>query len=141
MKSLASRRARVARVRQVQHLAAVGAASVAEGRLAQLEASEERLAALRATLVNGMGASSGAVFAQAGELAQRLEQARVSLQPQIHSAREAVALRLSERQTAHIAREGADRLQVRAVAQMHREIEERMIANFRPRTKRTGDDD
>jgi hypothetical protein len=140
MKSLASRRARVARVRQVQHLAAVGAASVAEGRLAQLEANEERLQALRATLVSGMGASSGAAFAQAGELAQRLEQARVSLQPQINSAREAVTLRLSERQTAHIAREGADRLQVRAVAQMHREIEERMIANFRPRPKRTGDD-
>lgn len=140
MKTLASRRARVARVRQVQHLAAVGAAAVAEGRLAQLESSEERLAALRATLVSDMGASSGAAFAQAGELAQRLEQARASLRPQIASAREAVSLRLSERQSAHIAREGADRLQVRAVAAMHREIEERMAANFRARPRRTGDD-
>lgn len=140
MTSLAHRRARIARVRQVQHLAAVGAAAIAEGRLAQLEASESRLAALRATLVGAPGASSGATLSQAGELAARLEQARAGLVPQIVSAREAVELRGAERLTAHIAREGADRLQVRAVAAMQREIEERLAANFRPKVKKANDD-
>jgi hypothetical protein len=140
MKSLAQARARIARVRQVQHLQAMGAAAAAEGRLAQLEDSAARLAALRATLVSDMGASTGAAIAQGAELGTRLDQARAGLSPQIHSAREAVELRSAERLDAHIAREGADRLQVRAVAAMQREIEERLAASFRPRSKRSSDD-
>lgn len=138
MKALADRRSRVARVRRVQHLQAVGAAEVAQGRLAQLESSEERLAALRATLVPGAGHTDGSTLAQAGELAARLEQARIGLAPQIDSARQAVELRLAERLGAHIQRESAAKLQVRAVADMQREIEERIAASFRPRWTRSG---
>lgn len=140
MKATAEQRSRIARVRRVQHLQAVGAVSVAEGRLDQLEASAARLATLRASLAAGMGATNGASLSHAGELAQRLDNARASLTPQINSAREAVALRTAERLGAHIARESADRLQTRAVAEMHRIIEERMAGEFRPRTKAESDD-
>lgn len=131
MSSIAQRRARVARVRRVQHLQAVGNAAEAEGRLVQLETSDLRLAGLRNSLVAEQK-TNGAILGSLGELSARLDDARVGLGRQIVSANEAVELRQAERLGAHIAREGAERLQQRAVAEMHKMIEERMAASFRP---------
>ena len=130
MKALADRRARVARVRRVQHLQAVGAAAVAEGRLCHLQGNVDRLAAMRASLAQDLGPTSGAALGTAGELAARLDAARVGLGSAIASAREVLDLRAAERLGAHIAREGAERLQDRAVAALQDMIEERMAASF-----------
>ena len=137
MKAVADRRARVARVRRVQHLQAVGHAAEAQGRLVQLESSDQRLAALRASLATPPQ-TSGAALGNARELAARLDDARHGLDRQMASAREAVALRLAERLGAHIARESAERLKERAVAEMHRLIEARMSAGIRPGIVKAG---
>jgi hypothetical protein len=140
MTALAQQRARIARVRRVQHLQAVGAAAQAEGKLVQLEGNAERLLSLRASLTGEAGITSGAALGNARELAMRLDEVRHGLSRAIGSAKEAVELRSQERIGAHIARESAERLQVRAVADMHRMIEERMAASFRPRRKDAGHD-
>lgn len=133
MSALAKQRARIARVRRVQHLQAVGAAAVAEGRLVQLEGNAARLAAVRATLAQDVGATSGAALGNVGELAVRLDTVRAGLTGAIDSARDVVDLRTAARTASHIKREGAERLQVRAVAEMQALIEQRMTAAFRPR--------
>ena len=130
MKALADRRARVARVRRVQHLQAVSAAAVAEGRLLHLQGNADRLAAMRASLAQDLGTTSGAALGSIGELAVRLDAARVGLGTAIDSAQQVVDLRAAERLGAHIAREGAERLQDRAVAALQDLIEERMAASF-----------
>lgn len=127
--------ARVARVRRVQHLQAAGEAAAAQGKLDALEGNAERLAALRASLAAGE-AVSGAALGSVGELAARLDAARDTLAHAIGRQRETVTLRLAERTAADIARESAERLQVRAVAEMQRLIEERMAAAVRPRAPR-----
>ena len=133
MKALADRRARVARVRRVQHLQAVSASAVAEGRLTHLQGNADRLAAMRASLAQDLGPTSGAALGNASELAVRLDDARHGLGTAIDSARDVVTLRSAERLGAHIAREGAERLQGRAVAALQDMIEERMAASFVPR--------
>jgi hypothetical protein len=140
MKALADRRARIARVRRVQHLQAVGAAAVAEGKLVQLEGNAQRLQGLRDSLASQQGTTSGAALGNTSELAMRLDDVRHGLDRAIGSAKEAVELRSLERIGAHIARESAERLQTRAVAEMHKMIEERMLASFRPRRKDTEHD-
>lgn len=135
MTSLADRRARIARVRRVQHLQAVGAAAVAQGKLVQLEGNAQRLQTLRESLSGQAGHTSGAALGHASELAMRLDDVRHGLDRAIGSAKEAVELRSQERIGTHIALESAERLQVRAVAEMHKMIEERMLASFRPRRK------
>lgn len=137
MTALAARRARITRVRKVQHLQAVGAAAQAEGKLVQLEGNDARLQSLRESLTGETGLTSGAQLSHARELAMRLDDVRHGLQKTIVSAREAAELRSVERMGAHIARESAERLQTRAVADMHKMIEERMLASFRPRRKET----
>ena len=139
MSVTALRRARVARVRRVQHLQAVGNAAEAEGRLVHLETSDSRLAGLRNSLVSETQ-TTGATLGSLGELSARLDEARVGLGRQIVSANQAVELRQAERLTANIAREGAERLQQRAVAEMHKMIEQRMAASFRPRMVKVGGD-
>ncbi len=136
MKALAERRARVARVRRVQHLRAVSAAATAEGRVVQLEGNAQRLAAMRAGLTHDVGVTSGAALGNAAELQARLETAAHGLSQAIGSAREAAALRAQERLGAHIALEGAERLETRAVAAMQDMIEARMAAAFVPRGAR-----
>lgn len=133
MTALADRRARISRVRRVQHLQAAGAVAAAEERVVSLQANADRLAAMRESLVADAGSTSGATLGSIGELSMRLEAARDGLARAIGQARDVVALRVTERTDAHIARESAERLQVRAVAEMQREIEQRMAASIRPR--------
>ncbi|MDO6416526.1 hypothetical protein Q4F19_19240 [Sphingomonas sp. BIUV-7] len=118
----------------------MGAAAVAEGKLVQLEGNASRLQGLRDSLSGQAGVTSGAALGHSRELAMRLDDVRHGLNRAIGSAREVVELRSQERIGAHIARESAERLQVRAVANMHKMIEERMAAAFRPRRKEAEND-
>jgi hypothetical protein len=133
MTALAHRRARITRVREVQHLQAVGIATAAEEKVAQLEGNAARLAALRTSLTLAPGMTSGATLGNAGELGLRLDSVRDGLTNAIDGAKVVALARADDALTADIARESAERLQVRAVAELQRMIEERMMAAIRPR--------
>jgi len=136
MKALAERRARITRVRQVQHLQAMSEAATAEAKVSQLEGNAARLAALRMSLSMVPGLTNGAALGNASELACRLDQVRSGLADAIGAARIAAAARAGERLQADIARESAQRLETRAVVELQQMIEDRMLANIRPRLVR-----
>src|SRR4051812_41259736 len=139
MKALAQRRARIARVREVQHLQAVSEAASAANKVDQLEGNAAKLAALRMSLSMAPGVTSGAALGNAGELALRLDHVRHGLADAIAGARNVAAARAGERLEADIARESTQRLEHRAVAELQRMIEERMLASIRPRQAKDGD--
>ena len=87
MKALADRRARITRVREVQHLRAVSEAAVAEGKVVQLEGNAARLAALRMSLTLAPGMTSGASLGNAGEMGLRLDTVRHGLSDAIGAAK------------------------------------------------------
>lgn len=139
MRALAQSRARIARVRQVQHLQAANEAASATGKVIQLENNAARLANLRASLCPAAGPNSGAALGAASELASRLDDARRGLDHAIGVARDAAALRVAERIDADVRREGAERLETRAVAELQAMIEARMAASIRPVRKARAD--
>ncbi|PTQ11545.1 hypothetical protein CLG96_08915 [Sphingomonas oleivorans] len=141
MKALADRRARVVRVRRVQHLQAASEAANAQGRLDQLEDNAARLTALRSSLSVAPGMSSGAALANAVELAQRLDMAREGLASAISNARTVAADRAADRLDARRRQESAEKLEMRAVAEMQRMIELRMSSFARLRPARPGEED
>jgi len=134
MKAVAERRTRIARVRQVQHLQAVSEAAYAENKVVQLEGNAARLAALRLSLSLAPGMTNGAALGNTSELGLRLDEVRHGLTDAIGAARSIAATRAGERRDAHIARESAERLETRAVAELQRMIEERMAATIRRRS-------
>jgi hypothetical protein len=135
MKALAEQRARVARVRRVQHLQAAGIAAEAAGKVVQLENNASRLASLRGSLTAPVGLSSGAALSGSSELAARLDAVRSGLADALGAARIAAMERAAERLNAHIKREGAERLETRAVADLQQIIEQRMAAAFSHRAR------
>ena len=137
MRALAEQRARVARVRRVQHLQAAGIAAEAQGKVAQLENNASRLASLRGSLIAPVGPSSGAALGGSGELAARLDAVRNGLADALGAARIAAMERAAEQLNAHIKREGAERLETHAVADLQQIIEQRMAAAFRHRPRET----
>ncbi|WP_294389927.1 hypothetical protein [uncultured Sphingomonas sp.] len=108
-------------------------AATAEGKVVQLEGNAARLSALRSSLIPATGQMSGASLANTGELGQRLDSVREGLTSAINAARVTASARADERRDADIARESAERLQTRAVADLQRMIEDRMMAGIRPR--------
>lgn len=136
MKALAERRARITRVREVQHLHAVGEAAAAEGKVVQLEGNAARLAALRMSLTLAPGLTSGASLGNAGEMGLRLDTVRHGLTDAIGAAKAVATARVKDRTAADIRRESAERLETRAVAELQRMIEERMAANIRHRRRK-----
>jgi hypothetical protein len=141
MKALAQRRARITRVREVQHLHAVSEAAAAEGKLNQLEGNAARLAALRVSLSLTPGMTDGAALGNAGEMGLRLDTVRHGLSDAIGAARAIATARARDRLDADIRRESAERLENRAVAELQRMIEERMAANIRHRLRKGTPDD
>lgn len=140
MKALAERRARITRVREVQHLHAVGEAAMAEGKVVQLEGNAARLAALRMSLTLTPGLTTGAGLGNAGEMGLRLDTVRHGLSDAIGAAKAIAVTRANERRDADIRRESAERLENRAVAELQRLIEERMAADIRRRTRKEASD-
>jgi hypothetical protein len=141
MKALANRRARITRVREVQHLQAVSEAAAAEGKVVQLEGNAARLAALRMSLTLAPGMTSGATLGNAGEMGLRLDTVRHGLSDAIGAAKAVALARINDRRDADIRRESAERLENRAVAELQRMIEDRMAANIRHRMRKDTRDD
>jgi len=136
MKALAERRARITRVREVQHLHAISEAAAAEGKVVQLEGNAAKLAALRMSLTLAPGITSGASLGNSGEMGLRLDTVRHGLTDAIGAAKAVASARIKDRTDADIRRESAERLETRAVAELQQMIEERMMANVRHRTRK-----
>jgi len=136
MRALAERRARITRVREVQHLHAIGEAAAAEGKVVQLEGNAARLAALRMSLTLAPGITTGAGLGNAGEMGLRLDTVRHGLTDAIGAAKAVATARAKDRSDADIRRESAERLETRAVAELQQMIEERMMANIRHRSRK-----
>jgi hypothetical protein len=139
MTAIAHRRTRITRVREVQHRHAVGEAASAEGKVVQLETNAARLVALRTSLSLAAGLTSGAALGNAGELGLRLDTVRDGLTHALDAARAHALAKAEMRRDADIARESAERLQVRAVAELQQMIEQRMMAGIRHRTRKEVD--
>jgi hypothetical protein len=116
MSAAVRQRARIARVRRLQHGLAASSAAAAVGQLRSLEVSRERLALMRRELAAREGATSGAALSAAGELAMRLEAAGLGLVPSIEAARAAAAAREQARLVARREQESAERLEQAAAA-------------------------
>jgi len=136
MRALAERRARITRVREVQHLHAIGEAAAAEGKVVQLEGNAAKLAALRMSLTLAPGITTGAGIGNAGEMGLRLDTVRHGLTDAIGAAKAVATARAKDRRDADIRRESAERLETRAVAELQQMIEERMMANIRHRSRK-----
>ena len=111
MSGLLRQRQRIVRVRKIQHALAANAAAEAVGRVRNLELSRERLLQMRAELKPVQGPTTGQALAQMGELALRLDSARLGLGQTIDSARSAAATREAERLVARRDQESAEKLE------------------------------
>jgi hypothetical protein len=133
----AAQRARIARVRRIQHGLAAVAAAKASGHVEMLELNSRRLKEMREGLAAAPGLTSGAALASRGELAMRLEGARDGLGRTISGARQAAALREAERIGARRDQDSAEELERRAATAVRKAEDRRAAALFRPRDKRT----
>lgn len=135
MKAAVKQRARIARVRRLQHGVAASSAAEAAGQLRTLEVNNDRLARMRSELNPERGETSGAWLSSAGELAMRLDAARLGLTTSIDAARKVAAAREQARLQARREQESAEKLEqaaARAVAEM---IENRINRNGARRRK------
>lgn len=130
-------RARIARVRRVQHGLAASSAAQAAGQLRDLELSHDRLAQMRRELSAEEGMTSGAWLAAAGELASRLDTARVGLTGSINAARSLAAAREQARLQARREQESAEKLQA-AAARAAAEAADIRISRSGTRGRRKG---
>ena len=133
MKAVVQKRARIARVRHVQHMQAAATVAAAEGHVNQLESSAEKLTMLRLSLTVLPGASSGAALCNAGELAMRLDTVRDGLTDAIASARAAASERAATRLEARRHEESADKLHARAGNALARWLDRTMPAGRKRR--------
>ena len=126
MNGLVRQRARLARVRRIQHGLAATVAAQAAGRVQMLVTSQERLRQMRNELRPAEGPTTGAAMARMGELAMRLDSAGYNLGPTIDSARSAAAQREAERLAARRDQESAEKLEAVALRIAEEEAEQRL---------------
>lgn len=138
MKALVAKRARITRVRDVQHRLAMSAAASAEAQVATLETNAAKLVSMRDSLTTESGPTTGAVLQNRGELAQRLDRARDGLTAAIVTARAAAEQKIAERLEARQRQESAAKLDARAVQALSDWTEARMLAAFRPKGPKNG---
>jgi hypothetical protein len=135
MKALVDRRRRIVRVRRVQHLQASAEAARAEGKVASLETSAERLVELRMSLGLAPGTVNGAALSNVGELAMRLDTVRDGLTVAIVSARASAEQFAALRLEARIRQESAEKLGEQAQAALVEERERRVPGGSRRRLR------
>ena len=134
-------RARIARVRRIQHGLAALAAAKASGHVKTLESNRQRLKQMGEALAAEPGPSSGATLASRGELAMRLETARDGLAQSIDMARAAAGRREQARLGARRDQESAEKLERKAAAAAARTADRSNGAPHRHRTRLSTDGD
>ena len=110
----AATRARILKVRTVQHRLAATRVVAATEKLERVLGNMARLEELRHALVPVVGGASGASLAQAGEMATRLSAHDDDLARAAQQSRAALVRCDADRQQAHIMQEGSERLYDRA---------------------------
>ncbi len=128
-------RARIARVRRIQHGLAALAATKAQDQVQTLEGNEQRLKQMRQALSAATGSCSGADLASRCELAMRLEAAEEGLAKTIVGAKKTVAIREQARIGAWRDQESAEQLEQKAASAAARQQDRRSAAAFRPRPR------
>jgi hypothetical protein len=140
MSNTLRQRQRIVKVRRIQHSLAANAAATAAGRVRSLELSRERLLQMRAELKPMEGPTTGQALAQMGELALRLDSARLGLGPTIESARSAAATRETERLVPRRDQESAEKLEDIAFRAAEELADQKLRGTFRRRARiQTGD--
>lgn len=142
MKEKANRRARVLRVRVIEHRAVSARLAIADASIANLARIATRLTALRCSLAAVQGEAAGASLNAMAEMSQRLEAATVSLVRPISDAEQVRAQVFSERIATHRSQESAAKLYESALSLYIQKSEQRADASryFRPRISRLGED-
>ena len=131
MSATVRQRARIARVRELQHNLAAVEATRAANEAAKLEHTASQLARLRDTLAPAV--ASGAAIAGLGELRTRLDTAQAGLAHPIAVARKSAEAAEDRRRDAHRDQEAATRLLTNARSTAEAAAERRASANCRPR--------
>ena len=140
MNAIVQQRARLARVRRIQHGLAASVAAAAADRVQLLEMNHERLRRMRSELQPIAGPTDGAALVRLGELGMRLVGARLSLGLTIDSARSAAEAREAERRVARRDQESAERLEQAAVRAAEDMAERRLRTIGRRRARRQDGD-
>lgn len=135
MTALAQRRARILRVRAIEHRVAAARLAQADAAVANLDRISGRLATLRRSLTTTSGRTSGLALNAMAEMSHRLEIATVSLVTPTSDAERARARVSGERLKARQREESAGRLHERAFREENETREVRALAD-RPHRKR-----
>jgi hypothetical protein len=128
MSRLVAKRARLLRVRHVQHLLAVAETSKARDEARTIEGNKDRLATMRGELFLGDGVGNGAVLASQRELAARLQQAERQLDGALYDAKRRIEQKEALAIAADREREIAERLKDKARRAAEERLEARLAA-------------
>jgi flagellar biosynthesis chaperone FliJ len=128
MKGALGRRARVLRVRHVQHAMAVAETARARDEAEGIALNVDRLRKVRGELFDNRGMANGASFASMQELASRLEAAGRQLDGALYDARRRVEAKEAVGLAANRDREIAVKLKDRAIADLEEWRENRLAA-------------
>ncbi len=135
MSALVQQRARIVRVRRIQHGAAASAAVDAAQRVQTIEGNRARLRQMRGELQPVAGLTTGAALARIGELAMRLDEARLGLGTSLEAARAMAATREGERREARRDQESAEKLEQAAALAAEEQSERRLRILGRRRSR------
>jgi hypothetical protein len=127
--TLSKRRARILRVRVIEHRVAAARQSAAEQRVTELLGVARRLDDLRASLSPTEGATTGAMLQSKNELRSRLGRAETELQNPIRRAEDDHQQASSSRLLARAREEGAERLRNKAASAEDHLMATRLDAN------------
>lgn len=142
MTSVVERRARIVRVRQMEHRAARAKLATAEAALANLDRIAGRLSGLRASLKPDAERTTGLALKSMAEMALRLEAAQCDLAAPMEGAQHNRIRSIAERAAAKTREEGAEKLREQALRLETYEQSRRADANrpFRKRQPALGGD-
>lgn len=140
MKNQATRRARILKVRAIEHRAATANLATADAAVANLNRISGRLSNLRRGLVSEQGEFIGLALKANAEMSQRLEHAKASLVQPIRDAEYARSRVKAERLIARRREDSAAKLYDRAVRSDERRADEQASASqpFRKHSNRLG---
>ncbi|HEX7857513.1 MAG TPA: hypothetical protein VF503_27850 [Sphingobium sp.] len=128
MSRMVKKRARLLRVRHVQHVLAVAETSKARDEAMNIENNVQRLSTMRSELFSGDGVKNGAILASQRELAARLEQAGRQLDGALYDAKRRIEQKEALAIAADREREIAERLKDKARRAAEERIEARLAA-------------
>jgi predicted amidohydrolase len=134
-----TRRARLLRLRAIEHRIATAAFAQADAEFANVSTVAERLAGLRAGITMPDGETSARDFHCLAELSARLDVARDRLDRSLADADRSRADRARARGIAHLAEERAKKLHAKAAQREAAEREMRADAAFIVRVRHQGE--